>query len=64
MKVAKAVNLFLALVVAIGSFAQEFSGSWKDVNYAGDTMKYHLLDIYLPVQQKTSYPVVVMVTVA
>lgn len=39
--------------------AQEYSKSWKDLNYAGDTMVYHRLDIYLPQQQLQSYPVVI-----
>jgi acetyl esterase/lipase len=53
----------IAPLVAIynWSFAQQYSKSWKDVNYAGDTLKYHLLDIYLPQVQKPNYPVVVII---
>ena len=37
----------------------ETSQEWKDVNYAGDNQAYHTCDIYLPKQQKASYPVVI-----
>ena len=46
-----------------GGFQQqtklETSKEWKDVNYAGDDKAYHTCDIYLPKQEKASYPVVV-----
>jgi acetyl esterase/lipase len=35
--------------------------SWIDLNYAGDTMRYHMLDIYLPEIQKHAYPVVISI---
>ena len=50
--------LFLAL--ALCGFSQTDAKSWKDVNYAGDSLKAHLLDIYLPSSPKESYPVVVI----
>jgi acetyl esterase/lipase len=31
------------------------------VNYTGDTMKYHMLDIYLPQVEKPTYPVVISI---
>ena len=37
----------------------ETSQLWKDVNYAGDNQAYHTCDIYLPKQEKESYPVVI-----
>ena len=37
----------------------ETSAQWKDINYAGDDQAYHTCDIYLPKQEKTSYPVVI-----
>ena len=37
----------------------ETSQQWKDVNYAGDNQAYHTCDIYLPKQEKESYPVVI-----
>ena len=37
----------------------ETSQQWKDVNYAGDNQAFHTCDIYLPKQEKESYPVVI-----
>ena len=37
----------------------EFSEKFTDINYAGDTLVYHNLDIYLPKEVKESYPVVI-----
>ena len=37
----------------------ETSQEWKDVNYAGDDQAYHTCDIYLPKEEKASYPVVI-----
>ena len=37
----------------------ETSQEWKDVNYAGDEQAYHTCDIYLPKEEKDSYPVVI-----
>ena len=37
----------------------ETSQQWKDVNYAGDDQAYHTCDIYLPKEEKASYPVVI-----
>lgn len=37
----------------------ETSQQWKDVNYAGDGQAFHTCDIYLPKQEKASYPVVI-----
>jgi acetyl esterase/lipase len=37
----------------------ETSQEWKDVNYAGDDQVFHTCDIYLPKQEKASYPVVI-----
>ena len=37
----------------------ETSQEWKDVNYVGDDQVYHTCDIYLPKQEKASYPVVI-----
>jgi len=37
----------------------ETSRQWKDVNYAGDGQSYHNCDIYLPKQERESYPVVI-----
>lgn len=40
---------------------QQYSKSWTDVDYAGDDMVYHKLDIYLPETIKPSYPAVVVI---
>ena len=37
----------------------ETSQEWKDINYVGDGQTYHTCDIYLPKEQKDSYPVVI-----
>ena len=37
----------------------ETSQQWKDVNYVGDGQAFHTCDIYLPKQEKESYPVVI-----
>jgi acetyl esterase/lipase len=37
----------------------ETSQEWKDVNYVGDDQAFHTCDIYLPKQEKDSYPVVI-----
>ncbi len=56
------IKHFLAFsfsLLFVQCFGQQCPESWKDLNYAGDTMVYHRLDIYLPKIQKTSYPVVI-----
>ena len=35
--------------------------NWKDLNYAGDDLKAHNLDIYLPATQQESYKVIVAI---
>lgn len=59
------------LAVAVAAFAQGFGGQqsgndkmeysekFADVNYAGDGMRFHNMDIYLPKEKKDSYPVVI-----
>ena len=46
---------------ATNSFAVEYSKNWVDINYAGDTTRSHMMDIYLPAEKKISYPVVVLI---
>ncbi len=55
------VLILFALIVSLHSFGQSYSKSWKDINYAGDSMGYHQLDIYLPKIEKSTYPVVVYI---
>lgn len=40
---------------------QPYSKSWKNINYAGDTLVSHMLDIYLPEEEKQAYPVVISI---
>lgn len=51
----------LFLLVSLTSVGQEYSKSWVDVNYAGDSLNYHNLDIYLPKIKKETYPVVISI---
>ena len=37
----------------------EYSKKFADINYVGDDQAYHTLDIYLPKEEKASYPVVI-----
>jgi Esterase/lipase len=48
-------------LMSVFCFGQQHPTSWKDINYAGDTVNYHRLDIYLPATPKSSYPVVIYV---
>lgn len=57
----KSVISLLFLLVAICGFSQENTRSWKNLNYAGDSLVAHQLDIYLPSVSKPSYPVVIVV---
>lgn len=43
------------------SICQQYSKSWKDLNYASDSMAYHNLDIYLPEVDKPSYPAIIVI---
>ena len=49
------------LLAFINCFSQPFSKTWKDLNYAGDSLIYHRLDIYLPKVEKQNYPVVISI---
>ncbi len=51
----------LVFLSQINIYAQTPSKSWKDVDYADDSMIYHRLDIYLPEIQKEKYPVVIAI---
>ena len=45
----------------MGCMGQPYSENWIDINYAGDTMEYHNLDIYLPQGTNAPFPAVVLV---
>jgi acetyl esterase/lipase len=55
------LSIFIFFLVYIDCFGQQFSKSWIDLNYAGDTLDYHRLDIYLPEVEKPKYPVVISI---
>jgi acetyl esterase/lipase len=57
----KQIIQILLLLMSFSCYGQEFSKSWKDINYAGDNKTYHILDIYLPAVEKPAYPVVVVI---
>jgi len=51
----------LAEVAPETSRGLHYSREWKNLNYAGDTLQSHMLDIYLPAAKKESYPVVILI---
>ena len=51
----------VAEVTTRTSTGLRYSKQWKNLNYAGDTLSSHLLDIYLPEAKKESYPVVILI---
>ena len=57
----KSFTILLLTLSALNCFGQQYSKSWLNVNYAGDSAAYHLLDIYLPEVEKPTYPVVVVI---
>lgn len=57
----KTFALFILSLLTINCFGQQFSKSWKDLNYAGDSLVSHRLDIYLPKVEKPTYPVVISI---
>jgi len=57
----KRFMFLLFSLVYINCFSQQYSKSWKDMNYAGDTLTCHMLDIYLPEIHKPTYPVVIVI---
>jgi len=57
----KRILILLLVVTFINCFSQEYSKKWKDVDYVGDTLTGHMLDIYLPKVEKEKYPVVISI---
>lgn len=57
----KRFTIFIFSLLYISCLGQQYSKSWKDVNYAGDSMVYHRLDIYLPKVEKPTYPAVISI---
>ena len=44
MKTVKRIVIPVFILVSSSCFGQEYSKSWKDINYAGDEMNYHSLE--------------------
>lgn len=57
----KSILTTLFLLAVVVGYSQNTDKSWKNLNYADDSMEAHQLDIYLPSVAKASYPVVVVV---
>lgn len=57
----KRFTIGILTLLCINCYSQQYSKSWKDLNYAGDSFQYHRLDIYLPVIEKPAYPVVISI---
>jgi acetyl esterase/lipase len=57
----KRFTIFIFSLLYINCFSQQYSKSWKDLDYAGDSMTYHRLDIYLPEVEKPAYPAVILI---
>ena len=57
----KLFAIFILSLVSASCFSQQYSKSWKDLNYTGDSFIYHRLDIYLPKVEKPVYPVVISI---
>ena len=51
----KIFSIFIFSLLTINYFSQPYSKSWLDLDYAGDSMPYHRLDIMLPEVQKPAY---------
>lgn len=52
--------LTFALLLSVDGFCQ-YAENWTDLDYAGDGEVYHMLDIYLPDEEKESYPAIVAI---
>jgi acetyl esterase/lipase len=57
----KQIVLFILFIFFTDCYAQQISKCWKDINYAGDTATYHMLDIYHPKVAKQFYPVIIVI---
>lgn len=55
------IILLFALITQITGLAQDILPKWPDVNYAGDTLVGHRLDIYLPQQNAKHSRVAVII---
>lgn len=62
-QILKSTLLFLltGLIYVPNNFAQQYSQSWTDLDYGDTEEVYHQLDIYLPEEEKTSYPAIIAI---
>jgi len=57
----KQLTFFLLSSFFINCFGQQYSKIWTDIDYAGDGKIGHLLDIYLPITNRQTVPVVIYI---
>ena len=59
----KQLTIFLLFIVLGFNHCtgQKYGHSWEDINYAGDSLVSHRMDIYLPEISQVSYPVVMII---
>jgi len=55
------VFLLFVILTSTQCTGQKYSKGWEDVNYAGDTLVSHRMDVYLPEISQASYPAIVIV---
>jgi len=55
------IVLIICLLRIFNCAGQSYSKNWENINYAGDTLISHRMDIYLPKISKTKYPAIVLV---
>jgi len=54
--------IFITVILGISPCkGQAYSKNWENINYAGDTLISHRLDVYLPRHSKAHYPAVMIV---
>lgn len=58
----KSIITFLwTFMLMVGTVNAQSAKQWLDINYAGDTLTGHRMDIYLPENEKAPYPVIVTI---
>ena len=59
----KQVGIYLLCIAFVCAYsnAQEYAKSWEDLNYAGDTLVSHRMDIFIPKTSQPPYPAILVV---
>jgi acetyl esterase/lipase len=57
----KTLAFIILSFLYLSCFSQQYSKKWTNLNYADDGKSYHMLDIYLPKNVKSNYPVIIYV---